>query len=512
VSLADRSPDWRHGAPHLRWSYSRSIWIFLRLLGVAYLAAFWSLGTQIRGLVGERGILPARELMAAMSRQTGAGGPGLADVLAFPTVFWLDASDGALVAACALGALLAILLVAGVATWLVLPLLWALYLSLSTVASEFLAFQWDTLLLETGLLALVVAPGTLVHRPSGSDPPPLARWLIWWLLFRLMFAAGLVKLASGDVLWRSLTALTVHYETQPLPTPLAFHAHHLPVWAHEAATAGALAIELIAPWFILGPRRLRHVACGLIVALQIAIALTGNYTFFNLLTIALALTLVDDDAWPRSLRPRTDREQAPAGGRGGNWAPQLLLAAILTIVTIPLSTGILAAQAGVTLPWHATLRPVQRALSPFRSLNPYGLFAVMTHVRPEIIIEGSADGETWRPYEFKYKPGDPRRAPPWVAPHQPRLDWQMWFAALDGLPGTFWFERFCRRLLEGEPAVVDLLGDNPFPDEPPRFVRGRVYTYRFASRERHRTEGVWWTRDEGRPYSPAYTRADAAEP
>jgi hypothetical protein len=219
-----------------------------------------------------------------------------------------------------------------------------------------------------------------------------------------MFAAGLVKLASGDVLWRSLTALTVHYETQPLPTPLAFHAHHLPVWAHEAATAGALAIELIAPWFILGPRRLRHVACGLIVALQIAIALTGNYTFFNLLTIALALTLVDDDAWPRSLRPRTDREQAPAGGRGGNWAPQLLLAAILTIVTIPLSTGILAAQAGVTLPWHATLRPVQRALSPFRSLNPYGLFAVMTHVRPEIIIEGSADGETWRPYEFKYKP------------------------------------------------------------------------------------------------------------
>jgi hypothetical protein len=511
VSLAGRSLRWGGGGPD-RWSYARSTWVFLRLLGVAYLSAFWSLGIQVQGLIGEHGILPASELMAAARRHAGPQGPAFANILALPTLCWIDASDATLVSLCAVGAVLSLVLIAGFAGALVLPSLWLLYLSLSTVSGEFLAFQWDALLLETGLIAVVVAPWTLVHRPSGGDPPPLARWLLWWLLFRLMFAAGVVKLASGDPLWRGLTALAVHYETQPLPTPIGWYAHHLPASLHTVVTAAALGIELVVPWFILGPRRLRHVACAMVVALQLAIALTGNYTFFNLLTIGLALVLLDDAAWPRWMWGRRGGTVASAPRQDRNWAPHLLVAAVLTIVTVPLTIGMLAAQAGVTLPWHSALRPLRRALAPLHAINTYGLFAVMTPRRPEIIVEGSDDSKTWKAYEFRYKPGDVRRAPPWVAPHQPRLDWQMWFAALDSFDQSPWFERFCYRLLEGAAPVVDLLAVNPFPDAPPRFVRARLFQYHIAPLERHRAEGVWWTREKSGPYSPVLSRESRRAP
>lgn len=498
------APGTQDASPRLpyRWSYALSTWLFLRLLGVAYLSAFWSLGAQARGLIGEGGIAPASELMAAAHRHAETQGSMLSAVLRYPTLGWIDASDSTLVLMCVAGAGLALALIVGLAGRLVLPLLWLLYLSLTTVSHEFLSFQWDTLLLETGLLALVVAPATLLHRPGDGDPPSLSRWLLWWLLFRLMFSAGIVKLASGDPLWRHLSALAVHYETQPLPTPAGWYVHHLPASVHTVATAAALAIELALPWFILGPRRLRHIACAGFVGLQLAIAITGNYTFFNLLTTALALLLLDDAAWPRWIWARVSRPHLPEARVDRGWAPALLVAAALAIVTVPLSTSVLASQMGLTLPWHAALRPVRRALAPFHIVNAYGLFAVMTPTRPEIVVEGSDDGRVWKAYEFKYKPGDPRRAPPWVAPHQPRLDWQMWFAAFDGFEDSPWFERFCQRLLEGTPAVTALLAHNPFPAQPPRFVRARLYQYRAASLDEHRTAGVWWTREELGSYSP----------
>lgn len=500
MSAGRRLPHPSRGTPD-KWSYGLSTWIALRLLGVAYLVAFASLGVQVRGLIGERGILPATELLSMARTLAEPQGIGILHVLRLPTLAWLDASDPTLVMMCVVGAIGGALLAVGIAGGYMLPFLWLLYLSLSTVSGDFLSFQWDTLLLETGLLAIVIAPWTLVHRFPGSDPPPLARWLIWWLLFRLMFGAGLVKLASGDPLWRGLSALVVHYETQPLPTPVGWYAHQLPIGFQQASTAAVLAVELIVPWFIFGPRRLRHIACVLFLALQAGIALTGNYTFFNLLTAALSLTLIDDAAWPAWMwRPR---QQARARGAGmdAQWAPHLLIAGVLTLVTAPLSVTTLVTQAGVTVPWASTMRPVRRALAPFRSINPYGLFAVMTVTRPEIVVEGSADGHTWKAYEFKYKPGDVERRPPWVAPHQPRLDWQMWFAALDGFDESPWFKRFCDRLLEGSAPVTDLLASNPFPEEPPKFVRATLFRYRFSSRDARDRDGAWWTREELGPYS-----------
>jgi hypothetical protein len=487
-------------------SYAFATWLFLRLLGLVYLCAFWSLGVQIRGLVGADGILPAQELMMSARQWADAGGLGaVARFFAIPTVCWLGASDRVLVSLCAIGAVLSLFQIAGLVSALVLPLLWLLYLSLSTVSGEFLSFQWDTLLLEAGLLAMVLAPWTLLHRPRDGEPRAISRWLIWWLLFRLIFLSGVVKLTSGDPMWRGLTAMAVHYETQPLPTPLGWYAHHLPAWFQQLSTAAVLAIELLVPWLIFTTRRLRHVACAALVVLQLLIALTGNYAFFNLLTVALSLTLLDDASWRRWAERRDVGPGQPS--RRLRNCP-LLLPVSLAVVTVPVSLAVLGSQARIDLPEVARLGSLRAALAPFHSVNAYGLFAVMTRTRPELVVEGSNDGQTWNAYEFKYKPGGLRRAPPWVAPHQPRLDWQMWFAALDRYDESSWLERFCHRLLEGSPPVLELLAVNPFPQSPPRFVRIVRSRYHVASLEVRRREQIWWTRDEPQPYSPVMSLSE----
>ncbi len=244
------------------------------------------------GLVGADGIAPVAPGLRALAQTTGS-----APFLSLPTLLWLDASDGALRIFCWTGVALAVLLICDVAPALCLVLLWAEYLSLVTVGQEFLAFQWDSLLLETGFLAVFVAPWRFRPRlAQPSEPPAVFRWLLWLLLFRLVFSSGLVKLLSGDPAWRGLTALTFHYETQPLPTWPAWYAHQLPAWFHRLSAVVMFAIELIAPILIAGPRRLRHLAAALLIALQALIALTGNYAYFNLLTVALCLFLFDDAA------------------------------------------------------------------------------------------------------------------------------------------------------------------------------------------------------------------------
>jgi hypothetical protein len=502
-ALSAKSTVWLEGRAGTG-SYACASWLFLRLLGVVYLCAFWSLGIQIRGLIGADGILPAVELMTAAGQWADAQGLGFTRFFALPTVCWLGASDRMLVSLCAIGAALSLFQIAGLVSALVLPALWLLYLSLSVVCGEFLSFQWDALLLEAGLMAIVLAPWTLIHRPRDGEPRALARWLAWWLLFRLTLASGVVKLTSGDPLWRGLTALSVHYETQPLPTPLGWYAHHLPIWFQQFSTAAVLFIELAVPWLIFTTRSLRHVACGALVGLQLLIALTGNYGFFNLLTAALSLTLLDDAWWPHWTAPSL---YAAARGPDRRRHPfPLLPALILAIVTVPVSLGVLASQTQVALPGASQLVSLRRALAPFRSVNGYGLFAVMTTTRPELIVEGSNDGQTWQAYEFRYKPGDLHRAPSWIAPHQPRLDWQMWFAALDRFGGSPWLERFCHRLLEGTPAVLDLLAVNPFAEAPPRFVRVMRADYHVAPLDVHRREQVWWARDPLQPYSPVLSR------
>jgi hypothetical protein len=445
-------------------------WLFRRALALVYLLAFWSVWRQALGLIGRNGILPVG---GTLDFVRGRYDTLLERLLAAPTLFWIGSSDTAIAMVCIGGMALATLLLAGVLPLTITPLLWLLYLSITTVGRDFFAFQWDALLLEVGFLAIFIAPTVLMDRFSDAGAPPrIGVLLFYWLLFRLVFFSGLVKLTSGDPTWRDLTALAFHYETQPLPTPIAWYAYQLPLWVQRVSTAATLAIELVAPFSMLAPRRVRLSGAALMVALQLTIALTGNYAFFNLLTAALCLFLLDDGA-----RKLFTRE---------NWIRMLLLVGV-AVVTVPASLG------------FPGLMP--RAVDSFRIVNRYGLFAVMTTARPEIIIEASVDGDTWEPYEFKYKPGDLRRAPGWVAPHQPRLDWQMWFAALGSPRDEPWFSAFLRRLLDRSPEVVALLRSVPLEGRPPRAVRAVLYQYHFADRTTRARDGVWWTRERLRIYA-----------
>ena len=466
---------------------------FLRLLGVVYLVAFLSLGSQLDGLGGSRGILPAREYMREARQQLDEHGVGLRRYLLLPTLAWVSASDRFLRALWVGGAVLAVALVAGVAPVPVLVLLWAAYLSLTVIGRDFLSFQWDALLLEAGLLAVFFAPLGLLPARTGEAPPSwISLWLLRWLLFRLTIGSGLVKLASGDPTWRHLTALDFHYETQPLPTWIGYYAAHLPAWFQRFSCGLMFVIELGLPLLILAPRRLRLASCAGMVFLQVLIAATGNYCFFNLLTAALCLLLFDDAVLGGPIPAGVRSVLAWVNGEAPAWPIWLLapLAAMLVLIT---SVEFLRRFIPVPLP--APLIALVRAVRPLRSTNTYGLFAVMTTERDEIVVEGSADGEHWLPYEFKYKPGDVNRRPGFVEPRQPRLDWQMWFAALGDYRSSPWFISFCQRLLEGSHPVLALLRTNPFPHAPPRSVRALLYRYRFTSLAERRADGAWWTRE-----------------
>jgi predicted DCC family thiol-disulfide oxidoreductase YuxK len=469
-------------------TYARATWLFLRLLGLVYLIAFWSLGEQVLGLVGHDGILPADAFLAE-ARET----YGNSRFWRLPTLAWVSASDRALQASCIGGAALASLLVIGVLPALVLPLLWLLYLSLSVVCRGFLAYQWDALLIETGFLAIFIAP--LVRFDSRRrivDPPRVAVWLMWWLLFRLMAGAGVIKLTSGDPTWRTLTALAFHFETQPIPTPVAWYAHQLPLSLLKASTFAVLAVEITVPFLILAPRRLRAFAFVPLVGLQLCIALTGNYAFFNLLTAAVCLFLLDDASLGSWGRLRSE----PGASRWRRW-----LIAAVAVVTVPVSMDAFASRLRIELPAIAVVDRVADVLRPFRSANAYGLFATMTTARPEITIEGSEDGAAWTEYQFKYKPGNTARRPPWVAPHQPRLDWEMWFAAFSVFEDEPWLQNLHSRLLERKAHVLELFERDPFEGRTPRYVRSTLYQYRFTTVEEGRS-GAWWRRDFWASYSP----------
>jgi hypothetical protein len=264
-----------------------------------------------------------------------------------------------------------------------------------------------------------------------------------------------------------------------------------------------LGIELVVPFFVFGPRRLRHVAFLLLALLQAAIAFTGNYAFFNLLTVLLCVPLLDDAAF---VRWRRRPAASPPAREPRRW-PRPVIATVAALLIL-CGAMELSGSLGRTSPWPAPLMAVARAVAPLRIVNGYGLFAVMTTTRPEILVEGSADGVAWKPYEFRWKPGDLFRRPAFVAPHQPRLDWQMWFAALGSFEQDPWFARFLEKLLEGSPPVLALLARNPFPGAPPRFVRARLWDYRFTEPSERKRTGAWWRRTEIAPYGPVLERAE----
>ena len=452
--------------------YGRVEWLFLKILAAIYFIAFASLGVQVTGLIGERGILPVGRYLAAVQNMFGVGGYRM-----MPTIFWMAHGDWFLRAVCWAGAVIALVLMAGRLERTALVALYILYLSLCTAGQDFMSFQWDMLLLEAGFLAVFLGWSKVMVV------------LFRWLLFRLMFLSGVVKLTSHDPAWRNLTALDYHWWTQPLPTPVAWYMHQLPAWFQRGSTAGVFFVELLVPFLIFAPRLWRFFGAFCILAFQSLIFLTGNYTFFNLLTMALCLFLFDDAAlgrW-RWLRLRNVRVK-PAVAIG-------LAVAIVLVSGVELWDMFEGEQSSLV-----------SAISPFGIVNTYGLFAVMTTSRPEIIVEGSNDGVTWLDYEFKFKPGDLRHAPRWVEPYQPRLDWQMWFAALGDWRGNPWFGNFMVRLLEGSPEVLGLLGKNPFPGAPPKYVRAIEYDYSFTDFATRRATGDWWNRTPRGRYFPEVSR------
>jgi predicted DCC family thiol-disulfide oxidoreductase YuxK len=466
-------------------------WLFVRTLAIIYALAFGSLAFQVLGLFGEHGIAPVIPYLSSLA----ATGSSLR-FLAAPTLFWFGADDNTLTVVCFAGVVLAAMLfltgfMRGKFERLILVVLFVLYLSLNAVGQEFLSFQWDSLLLETGFLAIFIGGNRIVP------------WLFRWLTFRLFFLSGAVKLLSGDPSWRNLSALSYHWHTQPLPTVVAWYVEKLPSALQHFATAATLGVELAVPFLIFCPRRLRITgACGLI-GLQVLIFATGNYTFFNLLSIALCLFLLDDRALLRFV-PRQNRETLTLKPSGG------MAAWIVAAIVLVLSLSHLVETFWERLP--APFAAVVRYTAPLRIVNSYGLFAVMTTQRNEIILEGSADGENWTPYEFQYKPGNIARAPLWVAPYQPRLDWQMWFAALGNYQSNPWFVNFAVRLLQGSEEAAALLAYNPFPSQPPRYIRATLYEYTFTDSATRSRTGAWWKRESKGTYFPAVSLRGAATP
>jgi hypothetical protein len=460
-------------------TYDTAMGLFVRGVAAVFAVAFASLGAQAAGLWGSGGVWPMEGYLAQVARQ----GVGFWQL---PGVFWLGAGDGALRAGWLAGLGVSLLALAGVRPGPMLLAAWGLYLSFCTGGGPFMNFQWDALLLECGVVAALAARWDGGGGGLALRHPAVARWLAWAVLFKLMWFSGVVKLSSGDPAWAGLTALGDHFETQPLPNPAALAAHRLPELVQAGLTAGMFAIELVLPWAIWLPRRARWAAAAGFAVLQVGILATGNYGFFNLLALFLTVTLVDDAAWRRIGVPG-------AGAAAGRMPWRRAVPALAWGVVVVLS-------AWVQVPgvFRVRVEPPQgvaaalEAVRPFRSANSYGLFAVMTTDRVEITLQGSADGMVWRDYVFPYKPGPPERRPPVCVGHMPRLDWQMWFAALGEARGNPWLVMLARRLLEGSPAVLGLLEENPFPDGPPKYVRAVAQGYRFARAD----EPSWWVRSD----------------
>ncbi len=497
--------------------------LFLAGLGGVFLSALGSVAIQVDGLIGPDGIMPAADFLAAARDYFGGAAP-----FRIPSVFWLGAGSFALHLVCGLGVLFSALLISGFAPRLCLAVLWALYLSISSVGNVFFGYQWDVLLIEASACAFFFAPGGWTPASAREiQTSQLGLFLVRLLLARLFFLSGATKWLSGDPSWREGTALHFHFWTQPLPAGPAWWADRMPDLLLQGGTYGTLLIELGLPLFVFAPRPFRHIAFVGFIGLQLVIGSTGSYGFFNLLTCVLCLTLLEDrdlavaKHWiRRRVRARSEEFVTPSTQRAmdsqlgdsseadidvdppvdrsvyASWrmhfrpARRSLAVAVMAIfILFAISATLGPLGLGRLVP-----EPVQivlQKLAPFRSFNGYGLFAVMTTERLEIEVEGSADGESWRPYVFIYKPGPSDRVPRLAMPHMPRLDWQMWFASLRGCEGSPWFHRFLLKLLKGSESVSGLLAENPFSNEPPRYLRTPTSHARFA--RPNRDDGSWWS-------------------
>lgn len=472
--------------------------LFMRLLALSTFVAFWSYGRQVDGIVGSNGILPAADFIDR-AREILVVQRGLEPAEAFwkiPTVFWFDSSDATLAAVCSAGMVGSALLFLGILPRLVIPLLWFGYLSLSNVGQIFLGYQWDALLLEALFVAWFVAPWSPVPGPNWrSWTSPLGRGLVWLLVFKLMFLCGFVKFAA-DESWRSLNALGFHFWTQPIPNNVAYWVDKLPPFVKGLGVGLTFAAEIIAPILIVAPRRARHVGAVVMIILQLLIMLTGTFGFFNLLTIALCVMLFDDGFFGERLRQWGRAVGRPWKGWIGPW----ILGAALMAPLVALSMNPTRTPPEPDGWWQQ----VDEVLGPFRTFNTYGVFSPMTTTRPEILVERSDDGVTWQPYDFRWKPTAVDEPLRFTTLHMPRLDWQMWFAALGSCGRNVWFHAFVKRLLEGSDEVELLLEGVDPSRSPPKYVRSTLYSYSFGK------DSIWIRLEKG-PYCPTFTLDSAGE-
>jgi len=521
------------GDPGVPSTYRFSGMLFLRLLGLIFLVAFISFWAQSAGLVGDHGIIPLTDYFGVINGTKDA--TASTKFWTAPSLLWLAPNSHGLNVICEVGSACSLLLMAGLApAWALIGCVLT-YASLRNGVPMFLNFQWDALLIESGFVALFLAPWGFWQRAwAPREPSVVGRLSAWWLMFKLMVMSGLVKILTngvgpgpehpswfrqvmskltnvpiGNNTWLDGTALQYHYFTQPIPASTSWWFHHLSPSVQATSLWTCMLIELVVPFAFFGPRRLRHLAALLQIFLQIALLASGNYGFFNLLAMVLCIPLFDDTFWPERVRkiiggePPPPRHRLPTTLRLTGQMTRGLFAGFILLI------GFI--QFGIT--WEQRTQnppPAPRAANFFENIaiqasqlgvaNTYGLFRVMTTDRPEIAIEGSIDGKDWREFQFVWKPGDPMREPTFTTPHMPRLDWQMWFAALTiyydhQMPS--WLPLFCAQLRDGNPAVLALLDQSPFPpNTPPKNIRIKVYLYHFSTPEEFEKTGAWWTRTQ----------------
>jgi hypothetical protein len=448
--------------------------VFQRALAGVYLFAFLTAVLQFRALIGERGMLPVPRHVARTPFKHG------------PSVFHFHYSNRFFAAWSWAGCAVSVALIAGadsqVPLWagMVLWLIpWAMYLSIVNVGQTWYSFGWESLLLEVGFLAVFV----------GNDevaPPVVVLFLLRWILFRVEFGAGLIKL-RGDACWRKLTCLDYHHETQPMPGPLSWFFHHLPRPLHRVEVAANHVTQLVVPVLLFTPQPIATAAASLMIVTQLWLVLSGNFAWLNWITIVLALSAVEFPA------------TAPRVSGAPLWYEVVVLVVAASLVALsyhPVRNMISRGQV------------MNRSFDPLHLVNTYGAFGSVSRIRYEVVIEGTADDmpredSDWREYEFKGKPGDPRRWPRQFAPYHLRLDWLMWFAALSPMYAGSWFGGLVERLLENDRDTLRLLHSSPFPpDAPPRFVRARLFRYRYTTWQELRETGACWKRTYVREFMP----------
>ena len=483
-------------------------WIFLRALGAIFFSAFYALYFQIHGLIGARGILPVADYLR-MVRQV----LGVRAYTYVPSLLWLNASDAALSAIVWTGLIASVLVIVNVWPRLSIAVAGVCFLSFVAAAQDFSSYQSDGMLLEAAFLSIFFAPRGVLPGIGRHDPPnKAALFLLQWEWFRIYFESGVVKILSGEEQWRYLTAMDKYYENGPLPTWIGWYAQHLPHGFHAFTAGATLVIELLVVWLLFFPKRSRLICFLITTPLQIGIIITANYAFLNYLVLFLGVLLLSDRDFGRM--NHRDAENAEASvpsvplwfpisrrhhpDRSNRREPF----AVIVVLILFFATSIEM----FLLPNVPLLNAPAMFLAPFRIVNNYGLFAVMTRARYEIEFQGSRDLVHWTPYPFAYKPQDPNKAPRIYAPYQPRFDWNLWFASLGTVEDNRWVMNTQVRLLENSPPVLQLFAGDPFGRHPPSAVRAVVWQYWFSTSEEHRRTGAWWDRRLVGAYAPTAIR------